>query len=224
LAKKKRVSRKRLLKDPDEFITAWSKFLQYVFEHLKFFYLVITIIIALAICSSVLSYVIYDQKKDASEMLERGIDAYHDAGKNEDDLLTALSTFDTIIEKYPFSDVRDLAYLYRGHILYDLARYEEAVESYEKAEKKLDKPLDRLAREGKGYAYEKMGEYDSASEIFLSVLDTGDEQSYINLILTLHEAGKEDEAKSYFIEYVNLFPYSSDIPLLKEMLGLEVEE
>ncbi len=219
MAKKKRIkklSKKRFLKDPDEFISTWNKIYIYISEHLNIFYIAISVIIALAICLSILSFVYFDRKKDAAGIFERGITTYQGSRGFTDELENSLVSFDTVIKKYPLSDVRNLAFLYRGNVLYDLERYEEASSSYKKAEKKLGKPLSEIATTNLGYTYEKMGEYDKAAESFLKVLDSNDEDSYLNLIWSLKMAGKEVEAKNYIEVLSGLFPDSSGLNLLEK--------
>jgi tetratricopeptide (TPR) repeat protein len=219
LAKKKRIkklSKRRLLKEPDEFVSTWNKIYIYISEHTNIFYIVLSAIIALAIAFSILSFVYFDRKKDAAGIFEKGMYTYQNSRGFTDELEDSLASFDTIIKKYPLSDVRDLAFLYRGNVLYDLERYDEAASSYKKAEKKIGEPLSEIATTNLGYTYDKMGEYDKAAEAFLKVLDNDDEESYLNLIWALKNAGREDEAEKYAETLSGLFPESSGLDILDE--------
>lgn len=226
MAKKKRikrVSKKRLLKEPDEFITTWNKIYHYISEHLNIFYIALSVIIALSICLSILSFIYFDRKKDAAAIFERGMSIYQKSRGFKEELEKSLASFDTVVKKYPLSDVRELAFLYQGNVLYDLERYEEAAFSYKKAEKKLDEPLSEIATKNLGYTYEKMGEYDKAADAFLKILDTEDEESFLNLIWALKRAGKKDDAEKYLEVLLGLFPESSGVKLIEEDTG-NIEE
>ena len=219
MAKKKRIkklSKKRLLKEPDEFISTWNKIYLYITEHTNFFYIVLSIIIALALAFSILSFVYFDRKKDAAGIFERGMTTYQNSRGFTDELEDSLISFNTVIKKYPLSDVRNLAFLYRGNVLYDLERYDEAASSYKKAERKLGEPLSEIATTNLGYTYEKMGEYDKAADSFLKVLDNDDEESYLNLIWALKNAGREDDVEKYNEILSGLFPESSGVDILDE--------
>lgn len=220
MAKKKRVSRKKLLKEPDEFLNTWIRIIVYLKEHSNLFYMAITAIIILSVGISILSYRYIKLKQDAEDIMSRAIETYVYAGSNEEELEKALLGFDTIVDKYSLSDVKDLALIYRGHVLFDLGRYDEALSSYERAREIFDGPLRDVAAVCVGYCFEQIGEYEKAAETFMTLLDKSDRNSYLNLIIAMKLAGKTDEVKKYTEEFIHLFPDTSYTKMFREELGL----
>lgn len=217
MVKIKRVVSKRLSRRPDEFITIWAKIINYVTSNTKVFYTALSIAIGVAVVLTGLSFLYVYAQREASGVLNKGIDAYHSAGGSEEGLTTALASFDGVIKKYYFTDSRKIAFLYRGHIYYDLGEYEEALNSYKKAERRLSGPFKDLATEGMAYTYLKMKDYDDAVEILKKLLDPEDEESYLMLISTLEKAGDSEQLKEYRVKFISLFPESPQLDYIKNL-------
>jgi tetratricopeptide (TPR) repeat protein len=215
---RRRISKKKLraAKKPDEFISTWAKIVDYLYVNQLFFYIAVSIIIALAAGIVVASFLYFHRQTESQEILNNGIKIYHDAGTNEDDLNKALLAFTTVSKKYPFSKTKKLALLYQGDVLYDLKEYDKALEAFTAAEKRLSGPLKDIAAENTGYTYEEMGKYDEASAVFKRLLSPDNEDAYLDLIRNLEKAGKKEEAATYAREYLEKFPDSSRAPLIKK--------
>jgi tetratricopeptide (TPR) repeat protein len=70
----------------------------------------------------------------------------------------ALAELEALAQKHSGSPVTDSSYLLKGSLLYDLARYDEAVTAYDRALASHPSPaIAYLANEGKGYAREAQG-------------------------------------------------------------------
>ena len=161
-------------------------------------------VITLAIAAVVSSIVFFKRQTAAGEIFNRGIITYHDAGYSSDDLEKALLSFSTVTDKYRMSKVRPLAFLYRGHVLYDLEEYTEAAEMYREAAERLDEPLKRLAVFNRGYALEADGSYEEAAEVYKTLADDDDLEALTNLIRVLEKAGDTEEAERYSERYDEL--------------------
>jgi tetratricopeptide (TPR) repeat protein len=215
-----RITRKKAGRKPDEFISTWAKVIRYLYENQLYFYITVSVVIALAVGMVVGSFLYFHRQTESLEILSNGIKIYHDAGSNEEDLNKALLAFTTVSKKYPFSKTKKIALLYQGGVLYDLKKYDEALSAFKSAENKLSGPLKDIAAENTGYTYEQMGDYEKASEVFKRLISPTNEDAYLDLIRNLEKAGKKDEVKTYAKEFLTHFPDSSHAPLIKEKIGL----
>jgi tetratricopeptide (TPR) repeat protein len=217
---RRRISKKKakIIKRPDEFISIWAKIIDYLYINQLFFYITVSVIIALSIGTVVASFLYFHRQTDSQEILTNGIKIYHSAGTNEEDLNKALLAFTTVSKKYPFSKAKKIALLYEGNVLFDLKKYDDAVEAFKSAEKKLSGPLKNIAAENIGYTYEEMGQYEEAADVFKRLLSPDNEDAYLDLIRNLEKTGKKDETVTYAKEYLTHFPDSSHAPLIKEKI------
>lgn len=216
---RRRIIRKKAGRKPDEFISTWAKVIQYFYVNQLFFYITVSLIIALSIGIVGGSFLFFHRQTESLEILNNGIKIYHDARGNEEDLNKALLVFSAVSKKYPFSKAKKLALLYQGDVLYDLKKYDEALAAFKSADKKLTGPLKDIAEENIGYTYEQKGEYEKASDIFKRLISPTNEDAYLDLIRNLEKAGKKDEVKTYAKEYLTHFPDSSHAPFIKEKIG-----
>ncbi len=218
MARRIRTSRKKSINKPDEFISTWAKIIQYLYEHEILFYSAFAVVIALCVGIVALSFLFFHRQTESQEILYRGITAYNDAGTSEENLNKALLSFTAVAKKYPFSKSKKIAILYQGNVLYDLKKYDEALDKYKTAEKQFSGPLKDIVREDVGYTLERMGKYSEASDIFKTLISPKNEGAYLDLIRNLEEAGKKDEVVKYGKEYLTYFADSSHAPAIKEKL------
>jgi tetratricopeptide (TPR) repeat protein len=216
---RRRITKKKTVKKPDEFISTWAKIIQYLYTNQLFFYITVSVVIAVAVGIIVGSFLFFHRQNESQEILNNGIKLYHSAGSSEEDLEKALLVFNTISRKYPLSKARKIAILYKGNVLFDLKKYDEALDAYKSAERKLTGPLKDMAVRDIGYSYEQLGEYEKASDAFKQLISPDREDAYLDLIRNLEKAGKKDEVKTYAKEYLAHFPDSAHAPVIKEKIG-----
>jgi len=216
---RRRISKKGAGRKPDEFISTWAKLVQYFYENQLFFYITVSIVIALAVGIVVGSFLFFHRQTESQEILNNGITLYHGAGSSEEDLEKALLAFNAVSKKYPLSKTKKIALLYKGNVLFDLKKYDEAVVAFKSAEKRLSGPLKGIATRNIGYSYEQMEEYEKAAEVFKGLISPTNEEAYLDLIRNLEQAGKKDEVKTYANEYLTHFPDSSHAPMIKDKIG-----
>ena len=222
MAKRIKVSRKRAQRDRDEISTVWDKIQIFIETNERILFIASIAVITLSIAAVVFSIVFFKRQTAAGEIFNRGFTTYHDAGFSTDELEKALLSFSTVTDKYRMSKVRPLAFLYRGHVLYDLEEYTEAAEMYRKAAERLDEPLKRLAVLNRGYALEADGSYEEAADVYKTLADGGDMEALTYLIRVLEKAGDIEEAEHYSELYDELTLSPEDL-LLDDTCDLELD-
>lgn len=216
---RRRISKKKAGIKPDEFISTWAKVIQYFYGNQLFFYITVSLVIAAAVGIIAGSFLYFHRQTESQEILNNGIQLYHSTGSSEEELGKALLVFETIEKKYPLSKAKKIAILYQGNVLFDLKKYEEALDAFKSAERKLKGPFKGIATKNIGYSYEQLGDYEKASETFKRLISSNREEAYLDLIRNLEKAGKKDEVKTYAKEYLTHFPDSSHAPAIKEKIG-----
>jgi tetratricopeptide (TPR) repeat protein len=216
---KRRITKKKTSRKPDEFISTWGKIVGHLYGNRLLSYITLSVVIALAAGIIVGSFLYFHRQTESQEILNNGINLYHSAGSNQEDLEKSLLAFTAVSKKYPLSTAKKIALLYQGDVLYDLKKYDEALAAFKSAERKLKGPLKDIATKNTGYSYEQLGDYDKASEVFKGLISPDREDAYLDLIRNLEKAGKKDEVKTYGKEYLTHFPDSSHAPLIKEKIG-----
>jgi len=224
LSAKRRVSRKKRSKEQDEFITFWEKALQFLEDNSRIFYIAVVALISLCVCAIIFSYFNFRQQKKAEIEISQAIEDYNFARGDEENLLEVLDELNSIIKDYPLSNHRNIAFLYRGHVLYSLGRYTEALSDYKKAKRKIKGSMRNIVIESIGFTHEKLEDYESATEAYLEVLNDKSEASYINLIRSLRGEGKNDEADKYSEKFLELFPDSHYAEIVKARMGKDSKE
>lgn len=137
----------------------------------------------------------------------------------------ALDEFERILREYPQTDASQLAQLQLGRGLLNSKQYDKAVETYRRF---LDSaPRERLylllALHNLGYAYEGQGDYQKALDSFQSVVDAGESflqpWGYLNVGRCYEKLGKQQEALRTYRTYVEKFPDSAMLPMVKHKIG-----
>ncbi|MBN1949556.1 MAG: OmpA family protein [Bacteroidales bacterium] len=100
-------------------------------------------------------------------------------------------------------------------------RYDEALEAYQKAEKKTGYREDLFLNMAR--SYEKMGNYSGSESCYGKIVTNSnrvDPGIFIEYAMVLMKLGKNEEARNYFMSYNNLLE-DSDIKALKYIESIE---
>jgi tetratricopeptide (TPR) repeat protein len=158
---------KKELREPDEFQTFTMRFLGYVSEHRKQFYLAGIVFLVAIVAAG--GYAFYEKRYEA-KAAERYAAAADTSPTGQGQANPqALQMYEDLIRLYPRSAVAPLARYHMGNLLYEKGEYGRAVEEYEKfialsgAKNVL---LVSLAYYGVGYCYEDRKEYPKALEAY----------------------------------------------------------
>jgi tetratricopeptide (TPR) repeat protein len=172
MAKKRKKTRKQLLKEPDEFITLSSKLIGFASEHKSLLTYSVTIVLALAVVFSGIRFFSIRAENKAAVLLDNSLTKY-DSLKNEkkipEEIYQALSPdFQLILDKYGSKDSGKIARLTFANICYNAGKYKQAIDLYQISLEDFNKhPLVRDQVVGSlGYAWEQLKDYATAAGWF----------------------------------------------------------
>jgi len=166
----KKVSRKKLLKEPDEFISTTGKFIQLLRERRRQFFLAGVVALAvLAAAAGGFSYFRWQEGK-AREAQDQALKLYQEAFGKTGDSAGEKESFRKAQEKwrealasYSRGNTGQVSHLYMGHCRYAMKEYDQAIEAYSQC---LNGPFRPMALDGLGYCYEAKGDLVRALEYY----------------------------------------------------------
>ena len=172
MAKKRKKTRKELLKEPDEFITISGKMIQFATAHKTALTYAIAIIIGLAVIISGIRFFSIRAENKAAALLDNSLAKYQsleNEKKRPDEVYGAVSSdFQLILEKYGGKESGKVARLTFANICYNAGKYEQAIDLYKKSLQDFEKhPLILNQVIGSlGYAWEQLKDYSTAVGYF----------------------------------------------------------
>jgi tetratricopeptide (TPR) repeat protein len=165
---KKKISRKQLLKEPDEFISTTGKVLQFLRAHQRQMILYGGVGLALLAAGSAVYLYIHWQENKALAIQEQAYQLYQEtfrkAGSAEgekENYRLALEKFRKVQAAYRWGKAAEVSQVYIGNCHFFLKEYDQAIAAYTRC---LDGPYQSMARNGLGYCYEAKGDYVKAVE------------------------------------------------------------
>ncbi len=227
MAPKKRVTRKELLKKPDEFITFSGKLIQFISTHKSKLSIGLACVFSILLIVSGIRLLSNRQENKAFEALEAGIAGYNTLVQTKGTLEAYLGTekdFENILNKYSRKKGGKLARVFFANICYDGGQFDRAIELYKESLKDFsDNPsVKNLILYGLGYAHEGKKESPAAVKFFEMIATGNDpvmkEDAYYNLGRLYHALGNGSKSKAYFEKIVSDYKGSLYLELVKEHL------
>jgi tetratricopeptide (TPR) repeat protein len=227
MAKKKRITRKELLKEPDEFLTFSAKTIRFTQEHQNLVFYTFIGLVVLVLGFFAFRYFSAVSERKAYALFEEGLVHYRSQGfqtssDERNDL--AKEKFGEIIEKYGSSAAARLALPLFADAHYRSGAYDQAIGFYRKALNAFGEEQTMLAViwNDLGYAYEGKKDHQSALDCFQEVIalegDFLKADAYFN-VGRMHEALNQDQkALEAFEKVVNDYPNSVHGKLAEEKL------
>lgn len=171
MAKKRKKTRKELLKEPDEFLTISSKLIKMAIDYKTQLTYALGAILVLAVIISGFRFFSIRAENNASALLDKSISKYNSikAEKKADEVYSEVSAdFQFILDKYKGKESAKLARLIFANICYDAGNYKQAIELYKKALTDFaDYPMIHYQiLNDLGYAYEQQEDYTGAVDYF----------------------------------------------------------
>jgi predicted negative regulator of RcsB-dependent stress response len=217
MAGKKKISRKELLKKPDEFITVSTRTLNWVKEnYLKAIWVGSGVVLLLVL------YFGYSAYRNRQERLSH--EKYFSSLEVMDPD-QKLKQIEEIIRDYPGTKAAQASWVEAGHLYYQKKDFTRAVSSYQSALKngKFYPTFNTLILSNLAYAYEQKGDLQQAAKT-LSAITQGPvnllkEDSLLSLARVYQKMGQKAEAKTTYQTFLKSFPRSVYSNMVKDQLA-----
>ena len=203
MAKQKRVTRKQLLKEPDEFISTTGKIIRWGRQYIRQVAYAAGAFLLFLVVITGYRYYSNNAENRAFSLLDQAVSNYEDK-KTDMDVLAAYKDakedFEYIIRKYDHTQGGKLATVVFAGISYDADNLERAIQLYEAALVYFenDPTYQNILWSGLGYAYEKKQDIAIAISYFEKIAGGKDpvikDVALFNMGRLYHELG--DTAKS----------------------------
>lgn len=228
MAKTKRVTRKQLLKEPDEFITFSGRLIQFGMAHkTQLVYAAAGLVLLVAILTGVRVFGNRSENK-ASVALGDVLKSYSEAAAQKDPKLiytTVADEFKTVLDKYSSRSAGKLTRLLFADLCYKAARFEEAIELYEKSLKDYSNQpwVKDLALNGLAYSLEAKGDFPAAAKYYQMIAADAESilkaQALMNLGRVQVSAGESEKSLATFKQLIAEHPDAMYIKLAREYVG-----
>ncbi|MBW1698779.1 MAG: tetratricopeptide repeat protein [Deltaproteobacteria bacterium] len=223
MAKKKRVTRKELLKEPDEFITFAGKMIRFAKAHRsQLLYGLGALVFVVLIISAVHVYANW-RENQAFDLLEKAMSRYDENRSDKADLVDDVKqALQTVAEKYSRYHGGKLARVMYANLSYDTGDFNTAIENYLKALEAFheDPSISLFIQISLGYAYEAKKDYKTAIKYFEQVASSPMEflkdEALYQLGRLYAKTGQQEKSKEAFDNILSNHPDSIYIELVKE--------
>ena len=208
---KKKLSRKELLKNTDEFLTLSGKAALYLNEHMGQVRLVGIGLVVIAVAYiSILGYMKHTNKMGqaaynvAYDTLVQSLqaeDAYEDSIKKSEGL------FEAVISDYSMSKAADLALAQVGHGKFTNKQYDDAIDYYQEFSSKAsgNEAYETLTLLALAACHEAKGEMKKAAEILDGIMENSDNPFRENAMLNLERIYRLDNQPEKANEILKAF-------------------
>lgn len=225
---KKKVTRKQLLKEPDEFLTFSGRAALFIREHSRpFTYMGVAVAAGLIIYLGMTTFKGYMDKKGQTTYNMAYYILAENAGpeKDAEALKESAELFQKVVDKYGMSKVSRLALPELAYLRMAEKKYDEAIGLYLDFLSKVPthSPYQSLARLALAACYEANGELQSAITSLSQVVDGPNdffkEQAMLSLARVYRLDNQKDKSKKILEEFLEKFKSSPFLPMAKAHLA-----
>ncbi|MBW2175349.1 MAG: tetratricopeptide repeat protein [Deltaproteobacteria bacterium] len=228
MAKKKRVTRKQLLKEPDEFITFTGKLIRFGRRYHKELTYATCAFFIIVIALVAFRYFSNRAEDTASDLLRQAMQKY-ETRRNDTDADKAFAEvgpdFEYILEKYSNKHAGKMAGVIYANLSYEAGNTDTAILLYEKALD--DNPADggyrNLILSSLGYAYEQKRDLKTALTYFEEITDSSNpvakDVALFNIGRLYEEIGEPAKSRKAFNRLISEFQNSIYYDLVNEKIA-----
>jgi len=222
---KKKVTRKELLNEPDEFITFSAKLLKIMATYKVQLLYVVGLLILIGIILSGISYFSYRSEGLSFALLEKTMKNYEVLLKKngpEKAFTEVKNDFAKIIDKYSGNSGGKIARVEFANISINAGDTDGAIELYRKALEDFsnDPTVKNIILSNLGYAYEEKNDLKSAVKYFESIVSEPDtflkDEALFNLGRIYAAMGNEKMSRDAYKKIVSEFAGSFYLAIAKE--------
>jgi tetratricopeptide (TPR) repeat protein len=225
MAKPKKVSRKALLNEPDEFLTVSARLLQLALQYKYHLIGALGAVIALVLVVSGIAYISQKRAGEAFTRLQ-SLWAKYETVKGESDPVKAYQTveadFEQLIADYGDKTGGRMARVLLANICDQAGNTDKAIALFTAAAADFEDPLlKNLVLSGLGYAYEKKQDFTAAADYFQKVADSADTILRADSLYQLGQVyaalGQTDKSRQAYQEVLATQPDFMYSAMIKEM-------
>jgi tetratricopeptide (TPR) repeat protein len=225
---KEKLTRKELLKSPDEFLTVSGRVILYVKEHTKPFKIAGGVLVGAALVYLGVSYYYNYANKKGQEAYDaayeevikiKEIKADDEAVKKSEEL------FKKVITDHGLSKASRLASPQLAHLKFLEKKYDEAIQLYQAFLKEVpeNSVYQSLALMALAASYEGQGDFGKAIETLQRILSSSEpsfkEQATLNLARVYDLSKQPDKAKETLKEFIEKYKNSPFLSMAKARLN-----
>jgi len=225
MAKKKRITRKQLLKEPDEFLTFSAKALQFTLDHRTHVAYGFGILVGAILLMSAIGYFINTAENKAFEALNRSMADYTEALAKDGAVEAAAEVegdFQTIVEKYGGRKATRFARLMYADICFAAGRIDQSLELYRIVLRDFGmmQPYRNLILNSIGMAYEEKEDYERAAEYYEKIIESDGDLMKSDALYALGRLydllGNKDKSITAYSRLVEDYPGAMHIAIAQD--------
>ncbi|PIE67172.1 MAG: hypothetical protein CSA23_05310 [Deltaproteobacteria bacterium] len=221
------VSRKQLLKEPDQFITFSGKMIAFGRTHLKTILIGTGSVLALLLAVAIALQIADRNENRASEKVEKAVAKYTDAIEDSDPVKAydaVKGDFQALFDEYGSKHAAKLARIFYGNISYNAGDADTAIDMYQRALHDFSQSasLKNIVLSGLGYAHLAKEDYTESIRYFEMI--TADEEKTMKsdalyTLARLYETtGDQDKCTSLYKKLLADFPDTTYSDLVKDKI------
>jgi outer membrane protein assembly factor BamD (BamD/ComL family) len=226
----KKVTRKELLKEPDEFLTVSSKALKYARENPRIV-VIACALFALALVAAVAVYGLRQYRElQSHQRFDKAYGMYRAVVLSPEPVPAEgwdqlFKEFDQIAADYPSLVAGERALLYSAHVLYQKKDYQGALDRYTrmKSTTLVEKGLGSLVMYHMAMTQLALKDYETAKQLFSQLTkDTASpycREAYISLAGLYEATDQKKEAAQAYRQYLKMFPQAPDAAYVRARIA-----
>ncbi len=220
-----KVTRKKLLKEPDEFITFSGKLIQWLTTYKQQATLVAGVVFVLLLAAAGFQAYLHHAENKASELLTESLAQYQTAMKDNDPVKAYQAVekpFTRILDDYSARSMGKIAGIEFANICYRAGEFDKAISLYKTALNDFSSTpfYKNLILSSLGYAFEGKKDYAAAVTYFEMLTTSADTSlkdiSLYNLASAYEKMGDREKSRATFARITTEFPNSIYVEIAKE--------
>ncbi len=228
MAKKKKIKRKELLNEPDEFLTISSKALAFLHEHKNQALWSLIGFMALIVIIAGAKYYSIQSQKTATVLLSEIMVTYDEAARTKEPaeaLAAVQEDFDSFLDSYGGKASGQIGRVLFADIYHKAGKHDEAIELYQRAQGDFEgKPLvkQQILR-GLAFAFQSKKDFESAVKYFEMIVSDPNglmkDEALFNLGELYAALDQPEKSKQSFQKILTDHEDSLYRPIVEEKLG-----
>lgn len=228
MAKKKRVTRKQLLKEPDEFFTFSGRVIQFIAANQRPVLGVVIGVLVVALVYAGFRYFTGLSERKAYALFAQGLSHYASEIFGEKGAIHqkhASEQFEKVLRQYPSTHAAQLTLIVYADISYHKGEYEKTIGLYREALNSFagDDTIEKLIWNGLAHAYEGNKDHQSAAEHYKKITDSQDNfmkgDAYYNLGRMMEALNHSEKALEAYSRVLEDHPESVGFQIAKDKVS-----